>query len=229
MGDVDPLDENVFLLKNSRKVGPFSIDELLDGLESGEFTGDDICLREGETECERLRDVLDWDSELPSGGSVYGKSGFRETEFREELLPDASALLYAGHPSILCSPIALSSLVVGMTAGAWLYPVDATYTVAGIGVALMGLVYLSFLRFTQDYHIMPRRVEVITGLIARSSNEVRIVDIRSINVTCRGISGLMGIGTVDFFTSGDQPEVTFRQIWAANRVKLLVRKLQDTL
>ena len=93
----------------------------------------------------------------------------------------------------------------------------------------MGLVYLSFLRFTQDYHIMPRRVEVITGLIARSSNEVRIVDIRSINVTCRGISGLMGIGTVDFFTSGDQPEVTFRQIWAANRVKLLVRKLQDTL
>jgi hypothetical protein len=229
MGEKYPRNENVFLLRNSRKVGPFSIDELLDGLESGDFTEDDICLREGETECERLRDLLDWDSQDPSDGESFGRSGFPVTESREDQLPDASALLYAGHPSILCSPIALSCLVVGLTAGAWLYPVDPTFTMAGVGIALTGLVYLSFIRFTQDYHIMPRRVEVITGLIARSSNEVRIVDIRSINVTCGGVSGLLGIGTVDFFTSGDLPEVTFRKIWAANRVKLLVRKLQDAL
>jgi hypothetical protein len=32
---------------------------------------------------------------------------------------------------------------------------------------------------------------------------------------------------VDFFTTGDDPEVTFRDVWAAKKVKILVRQLQD--
>ncbi|NLT72556.1 MAG: PH domain-containing protein, partial [Verrucomicrobiaceae bacterium] len=73
----------------------------------------------------------------------------------------------------------------------------------------------------------PRRIEKITGLLARSSQEVRIEDIRAINVTCRGLIGILGIGTVDFFTTGDTAEVSFHQIWAAQKVKTLVRRLQD--
>ena len=73
-----------------------------------------------------------------------------------------------------------------------------------------------------------RRIEVVKGLIARSSNEVLISDVRAINVTCSGLIGAIGVGTIDFFTVGDEPEVTFRKVWAAKKVKSLVRQLQDS-
>jgi uncharacterized membrane protein YdbT with pleckstrin-like domain len=146
----------------------------------------------------------------------------------DEHFLDGERLLYAGHPSIASSPFALFFVVGGITGGVWLYVIDPVFTLAGIGLALLGMAYLSFMRFTQDYRITPRRIEVITGFLARSSNEVRIEDIRAINVTCRGFTGIVGIGTVDFFTSGDAAEVSFRKIWAAQKVKTLVRRLQDT-
>lgn len=61
MDDAYPVDEEIFVLKKGRKLGPFEINELLDGLEEGEFSYEDICLRAGATECERLKDVLDWE------------------------------------------------------------------------------------------------------------------------------------------------------------------------
>lgn len=239
MDDSYPVEEAVFVLKGGKKLGPFYLETLFDGLEDGEFSYDDICLREGATECERLRDILDWESTRPSRGPRPPGGKHRaappvepliddDEEEEEELFHDGERLLYAGHPSIASSPLALFFVVGGITGGVWLYAIDPVFTLAGIGLALLGMAYLSFMRFTQDYRITPRRIEVITGFLARSSNEVRIEDIRAINVTCRGFTGIIGIGTVDFFTSGDAAEVSFRQIWAAQKVKTLVRRLQDT-
>jgi hypothetical protein len=238
MDDGYPVEESVYVLKEGRKLGPFDIENLFDGLEEGAFTYDDICLREGATECERLRDILDWERARPSGprrpsGSLPETEPLKSSEADDEdddsIFIDGERLLYAGHPSIASSPLALFFVVGGITGGIWLYALDLVFTAAGFGLALLGLAWLSFMRFTQDYRITPRRIEVITGFLARSSNEVRIEDIRAINVTCRGFTGMIGIGTVDFFTSGDSAEVTFRKIWAATKVKALVRRLQDTL
>lgn len=229
MDESYPVEDEVFILKKGQKLGPFEIDELLDGLEEGKFAYDDICLRAGATECERLKDVLDWENSVSSRPRIVGQS-FEAPNGeinREDFWADGKALLYCGHPSIMSSPLALFCLVSGITGGVWLFPIDPTFTAAGIGISLTGLVYLSFTRFTQDYQITPRRIEMVTGLIARSSKEVRIEDIRAINVTCRGLTGMLGIGTVDFFTTGDSPEVSFHQIWAATKVKTLVRRLQD--
>ena len=146
----------------------------------------------------------------------------------DEHFLDGERLLYAGHPSIASSPLGLFFVVGGITGGVWLYVIDPVFTLAGVGLSLLGMAYLSFMRFTQDYRITPRRIEVTTGFLARSSNEVRIEDIRAINVTCRGFTGIIGIGTVDFFTAGDAAEVSFRKIWAAQKVKTLVRRLRDT-
>jgi len=238
MDDSYPVEEAVFVLKQGTKLGPFDIETLFDGLEDGEFSYDDICLREGATECERLKDILDWESTRPSRGPRPLRGNHRaappiepvidDEEDEDELFPDGERLLYAGHPSIASSPLALFFVVGGITGGIWLYAVDPVFTLAGVGLSLLGMAYLSFMRFTQDYRITPRRIEVITGFLARSSNEVRIEDIRAINVTCRGFTGIIGIGTVDFFTSGDAAEVSFRKIWAAQKVKTLVRRLQDT-
>ena len=252
MEDEYPIDDGIYVLKGGRRLGPFTVENLLDGLESGDFSEDDVCL----TDCERLREILDWEEDaevvpdeededdFEESGSEFGEDDFEdeapevdeeEDERTSRGRPTASPsrlasnrLLYAGHPSVLNYPLALGALVLGITGGIWVYRIDPNLTLAGLGLAVAGLVRLSFVRFTHDYHIRPRRIEVTTGFIARSSREVRIEDIRSINVTCRGLLGLFGIGTVDFLTSGDTPEITFERIWAAQKIKKLVRKLQDT-
>lgn len=234
MNDRYPVGDAVFVLKEGTKLGPFDIETLFDGLEKGEFHYDDICLREGAAECERLRDILDWEHGDPAGALMPReargeppRAGARDNRADDVLLRGGDDLLYAGHPSIASNPLALLLTVGGITGGLWLYRFDLILTAAGFALALLGMAYLSFMRFTQDYRISPRRIEMITGFLARSSNEVRIDDIRAINVTCRGLTGILGVGTVDFFTTGDAAEVSFRQIWAAQKVKTLVRRLQD--
>lgn len=265
MDDAFPVDDGIHVLKEGRRLGPFTVENLLDGLESGDFAEEDVCLRAGATELERIRDLLDWDDDAgpeEDGGEETDDGEEEEDEedtddidddgtgcddeewdHDEEESGDAGVapavpraaprsgpgnrLLYSGHPSVFNYPIALTTLVGGVTGGLWLYRIDPNLTLAGIALAVAGLARLSFVRFTHDYHIRPRRIEVTTGFLARSSREVRIEDIRSINVTCHGLLGIFGVGTVDFLTSGDTPEISFERVWAARRIKALVRKLQD--
>lgn len=246
MSELYPVDDEIYVLKGGRRLGPFTVENLLDGLESGDFSEDDVCLRPGATDLERIRDLLDWEDEPEAGEADEPDEEDEEDlaeEFDEEETNDevedetprgrpvaagsSNRILYAGHPSVLNYPASLIALIGGITGGVWLYRLDPNLTLAGLALAVAGLVRLSFVRFTHDYHIRPRRIELTTGFIARSSREVRIEDIRSINVTCRGILGMFGIGTVDFLTSGDTPEVSFERVWAARKIKTLVRKLQD--
>ena len=246
MAELYPVDDEIYVLKGGRRLGPFTVENLLDGLESGDFSEDDVCLRPGATDLERIRDLLDWEDEPEAGeadepdeeGDEDLAEEFDEEETNDEVEDEtprgrpvaagsSNRILYAGHPSVLNYPASLLALIGGVTGGVWLYRLDPNLTLVGLALAVAGLVRLSFVRFTHDYHIRPRRIEVTTGFIARSSREVRIEDIRSINVTCRGILGMFGIGTVDFLTSGDTPEVSFERVWAARKIKTLVRKLQD--
>lgn len=244
MDELYPVDNEIYVLKEGRRLGPFTVENLLDGLESGDFSEDDVCLRPGATDLERIRDLLDWEEpeadvvETPEEDENDLDEDFDDEETDDDVecqtppgrpiaAGSSNRLLYAGHPSALNYPISLIALVGGITGGIWLYRLDPNLTLAGLGLAVAGLVRLSFVRFTHDYHIRPRRIEVTTGFLARSSREVRIEDIRSINVSCRGILGVFGIGTVDFLTSGDSPEVSFERVWAARKIKTLVRKLQD--
>lgn len=255
--DAPPFGDAVYVLKEGRRLGPFTLDDLLDGLESGDFAEDDICLREGATDCERIRDLLDWEEDDDVEEDIDGEeedwdgdeSDEDDGEEWQDDEPDPSPakpsaakgssaipaaplpdrLLYAGHPSVLTYPISLFSLVGGVTGGVWLYGVDPKLTLAGLGLAAAGLVRLSLVRYSHDYHIHTRRIESVVGLLARSSREVRIEDIRAINVSCRGLSGIFGIGSIDFHTSGDTPEITFHRVWAAQKIKSLVRRLQDAL
>ena len=240
-----PIHDQIHVLKAEESLGPFSIDEILDGLEDGVFDLNDVCLRVGAIDTERIRDIIDWEEnsfpteqseqrESRHFPSPFDEGAPREEHEEEDLVepvsPDASAppsTLYAGHPSILTYPLSVLGVVGGAVGAIWLFSFDLWLSLSCLAVCGISLTYLTYLRFTRDFLITTRRVEVISGLIARSSNEIRIVDIRAINVTCRGISGLFGIGTVDFFTTGDDPEVRFENVWAAKDIKQLVRNIQD--
>lgn len=112
----------------------------------------------------------------------------------------------------------------GWYAGRWDGALLAGGWIAG------GLVLAATLltRSAHEYRVTNRRVEARTGLLSKSSQEIRIGDIRSINVIKSGLSGFFSIGTVVFSSAGGTGEdVVFRQIWRAHGVKDLVRRLQD--
>ncbi|MDF1826482.1 MAG: PH domain-containing protein [Verrucomicrobiales bacterium] len=227
-----PVNERIFILKGDETLGPFEIDEIFEGLERGELRYDDVCLREGAGETERIRQILDWDDHkasppLPSATQDAGDEPGPNDPEPEEKQTSSRVALYHGHRSIIAFPLPFLGLVGGIVGAVWLYPAGALYPLSGMVIAVLSLTYLSLTRYTREYFITNRRVELVTGLIARSSKEVRITDIRAVNVTCEGIPGIFGVGKVDFFTIGDHPEVSFTDAWAAKEIKTLVRKLQD--
>lgn len=219
-----PVDEQIVVLKNGQRLGPFEIDEILDLLESGELDYGDVCLREGASECERLGEVLDWDR--PKDDEI-DEEIYDDDD--EDIVPSSrpASILYSGHPSILSFPVPLFCVLGGVTGGIWMHSSDGWYDLVFYLIAVASLAHIAVVRFTSDYLITPKRIELIRGLVARSSKEVRVQDLRAINVRCTGLLGVLGIGDVDFFTTGDDPEITFHNIWAAKKVKSLVRKLQD--
>jgi len=240
-----PEEERFFVLRDGTSLGPFGIEDLLEALETGEVDYGDLCLREGGGPPEPLSDVLDWE-DGPGGGRGEASGGIAWDEDEEEDEEDGAdeddpgaggarrrraaqrePLLFRGHPSVLTFPFALLSLAGGLGGALWAHAWDVRLSIALFAIAVFALGYLVLMRYLREYFITSRRVETVSGLVARSSKEVRIADIRAINVTCRGFSGLLGIGTVDFFTTGDRPEVVFLDAWAAARIKRLVRDLQD--
>lgn len=136
-------------------------------------------------------------------------------------------LLFRGHPSWLCY-WKWVLLAVGLAvAGALLAPLGLKYAVLGWLVASATLFAVGLFRFSKDYLVTDERVEVIWGVIGRSSKEVRIRDIRSIDVRENALTGLLGLGSVDFSSSANSGvEVVFAQVRGAHKVKELVRELQ---
>jgi uncharacterized membrane protein YdbT with pleckstrin-like domain len=101
----------------------------------------------------------------------------------------------------------------------------ARAALAVIGLLLIGWIQVD--RRRRKYAVTNKRVSVEYGIISRTSNEIRIQDIRSINLTKKGLSGLLGIGRVEFSSAAtDDADVIFWNIPEAEKVRDLVRSLQ---
>ena len=134
---------------------------------------------------------------------------------------------YREHPSWLsyAKPLFLALLLA--IAGALGFPFGEIYLGVGAGLALFVLLCVGVARFSCDYIVTDERVERVWGIFGRSSKEVRIRDIRAIDVRETGLTGILGIGTVDFSSAGTAGvEVQFEKIRRAHGVKQLVRELQ---
>ena len=137
------------------------------------------------------------------------------------------APLFEAHPSWLAysGSFALIALLIGL--GVFLLPFGGEYSLLPLLAALAWLLGIALARYSTDYLVGEDRVEKVWGLLARSSREVRICDVRNIDVHMRGVKGLLGVGTVDMSSSGgSEVEVSFRNVRGAHEVKQLVRQLQ---
>jgi|GEM_PF-513416 len=144
---------------------------------------------------------------------------------------DPEEMLYMGHPSWLSFPKALSGFVLfaGMAVYVWQAAWGLEWLLLLCSVAGLFLIYITLERTTTSYFVTPYRVEMEFGLIGRNTKEVRIRDIRAIDVQQKGWLALLGVGTVHFDSSATSgPEVMFRNVRKPHQVKELVRSLQHS-
>jgi Bacterial PH domain len=176
----------------------------------------------------------DEDEELEEGYDDEGEEYEDEeedTEGEEEEEEEAEQLVFRGHPSWLSFFKGLLLALLLLVAAIGSIQFGGFYWLS-LGVACSSLTFTCVIiaRQHRDYRVSKERVEVVWGIIGRSSKEVRIKDIRSIDVIEGGVLGFLGIGTVDFSSSGtDGVEVQFRHVRRPHRIKELVRQLQKRL
>ncbi len=160
------------------------------------------------------------DSMLPDEGADMAG------EFYENSAPGAEA--YHGHPSWLAYMrwLALAFLFAALGAIGMTY--DWRFMAAGGIAASITLCGVIIARQQRDYIITPERIEHEWGIWGRSSKEVRIRDVRSIDVDASGVLGVLGIGTLNVSSAGSEDiEVQFKHIRGAHKVKELIRQLQQ--
>ncbi|WP_395717367.1 PH domain-containing protein [Prosthecobacter sp.] len=141
--------------------------------------------------------------------------------------PSGEVILHHAHPSWLGYTKALFLVLLLLVATGLLFTIQLEYAVITLLCASSTLIAIGIARYSHDYIVTRERVELIWGIIGRSSKEARICDIRSIDVYESGLKGLLGLGTIDFSTAANAGiEVQFKDMRQAHEVKDLVRKLQ---
>ena len=137
-------------------------------------------------------------------------------------------ILHRSHPSWLAYSKTLFLSVLLAIAAGLLFRFEPAYSVIALVLAVTVLFGVFISRITHEYIVTPQRVELLWGVVGRSSKEARICDIRSIDVYEKGIKGMLGLGTIDFSTAANTGiEVQFRDLHGAHEVKELVRRLQS--
>ncbi len=96
---------------------------------------------------------------------------------------------------------------------------------------LAAVVLIAWIRLDRSgrkYTVTNRRVSVEYGIISKQSTELRVQDIRSINLTTSGVAGLLGIGRLEFSSAAsDDADVIFWNTPGAEKIRDLVRSLQS--
>lgn len=142
--------------------------------------------------------------------------------------PSSTAEVFHGHPSWFAYSRWLFVALLFAALGAAGMAIDWRFMAAGGIAASLTLCGVIIARQQRDYVITAERVEHEWGIWGRSSKEVRIRDVRSIDVDASGVLGVLGIGTLNVSSAGSEDiEVQFKHIRGAHKVKELIRQLQQ--
>ena len=124
---------------------------------------------------------------------------------------EVEATLWTGHPSNW------------HYAWAWVLGVLFAIVLVGFGIIL----WIMIDRSRRTYTVTATRVIIERGLWAKNSDEVRVLDIRSIAVKKSFIAGLVGVGDIEFSSAASaDAEIVFHSVAGVEAVRDLVRGLQ---
>lgn len=219
----------VYVIRDGRKLGPLDEDALRSRVQMMVVDPEEPCI-----DCETGEE---WTCEewlnapvVHPDDDVNESPDAMDSEWDDEDDDDSHEPLWVGGPSLLVYtyPLTLAFLQTAGGIGllAWRFELWMGAALAALGLITGALTI--WVRSTKQFIVSERRVEVISGWLAKSSREALIDDIRSINVKKSGITGALGVGDVEFGTAGSSGiEVTFHGVARATHVKQLVRELQD--
>ena len=147
---------------------------------------------------------------------------------------DSDEVICRLHPHIFGYPKLLGTvilLVVGSLALLVLGPMiglsDDSLSMGAFGLAGLTFGLLLILRSFDNYYITRSRAEIVQGMIAKSSKEVRLSDIRRIDVDKRGLLGLLNVGDVKLSSAGTGGfDVIFAYVKAGHKLKKVLRRVQ---
>jgi hypothetical protein len=179
---------------------------------------------EEEEEEQDLNDEQDRGAQASSSGMAASAAASQD-ENRE-----SEELLYMGHPSWLSFPKALLIVAVCISSAVYFYQHNVGFEWITLPGSIAGLVllFIALERTTTTYFVTTKRVEMEFGILGRNTKEVRICDIRAIDVVQHGFGAIVGLGTVRFDSSASAgPEVCFKNVRKPHDLKQLVRELQE--
>lgn len=149
---------------------------------------------------------------------------------------DMDEVIVALHPSIFGYPglllgaffffiVAMGTLVLS---GVFHYTEFLKLVGWGAGLAsVLSVVLILIIRSFDNYYVTRSRAEIVQGIIAKSSKEVRISDVRRIDVDKRGLLGLLNVGDVKLSSAGTGGfDVVFKYVRGAHRIKKIIRSVQ---
>ena len=215
------------------RTGPCAEEEILDLLESGTLHPDDQCLHEESGRISPAGEMFHVINPVPEPAPAavpWQPAPFPDDFQTKGPLPDKprARLLYRGSPCVLTYWRSVLFTAAVIIAGCELNRRFPGIMALGLIIGPLILLRAVLHRLRTLYLITSVRVEVIEGLLSRSSRELRIADIRAINVTRTGITGLCGIGSITFSSAaGGDDDVVFHRVFGATGLKNLVRRLQD--
>ena len=261
MSKMNVIDRSFLVVRGSDRMGPYSRGELGSLIDDGVLLPEDSCypeshasrvrsvawwLAQGESE-DLGRQKTDEDFGSVGESSIYRREEDPLSDGRIALGGDTPVsrsdppepvddranerTLYRGRPTILAYGKSLGIIGFLGLASLFLGMFGDIYVVAALTLLALALFVLAIDRYACLYLVSNRRVELVEGLVAKSSREVLIRDIRAINVSRNGVLGMLGVGTVEFDSAAgnDKVEVSFANVARASKVKHLVRKLQEEL
>lgn len=228
-------DAYYILNPDGTRTGPCAEEEVLDLLESGALQPDEPCLHEDSGRICPAGAMFHVINPAPEPASAPAPVAWQPAPFPDDAAPKPAApdkprarLLYHGSPCVLTYWRSVLLAAAAIIAGFALRSTMPALLAAGLVIGPLILLRAVLHRLSTLYVITSARVEVIEGLLSRSSRELRIADIRAINVTRTGLSGLLGIGNIAFSSAaGAQDDVVFHRVFGATGLKNLVRGLQD--
>lgn len=139
-------------------------------------------------------------------------------------------IFFSGHPSWWRYSKLLFLVFLLVVAAGMLVLFDEILAVLAAFFAVVIFFCIYVIRRCHDYMVTEERIEVQWGLLGKNSNEVRICDIRSLDVREKGLKGLIGVGTLDVSTAANAGiEVSFQDIRKPHEIKEMIRSLQRGL
>jgi membrane protein YdbS with pleckstrin-like domain len=209
-----------YLLTSRGREGPYQEAELLDLLDAGEISAEELCEQLPSGERRAVGDwfeVLEPETELenePSPERLRGRAADRISN---------QVVQWEGRPSLLVHWPQLAMAAGGVWVGDHYERVAPGSWIVGLSVAAL-IVVLVLLRLSRwRYRVTGQGVEALRGWWFQDSWAIPLDEVSAIRVLHPGLSGLIGVGEVQFAAGdGMATAVVFWGLRKPRQVKELV-------